>query len=65
MFAAQVANPPMYIRGHIQRLNPTRTKAMLLYLDQHKGPEEVEVRFLQKANRDYDKFPEGSFDLFH
>lgn len=53
----------MYVRGHIQKLNGNRTSAKLLYMEQHKGPEDVAVKDLQKANNDYDKFPEGWTDV--
>lgn len=59
-----VANPPMYMRAHIQKLNPTRTFVKLLYMEQHKGPEEVETKDVIRANIDFDKFPEGNLHSF-
>lgn len=62
---APVLNAPMYLRGHIQRMDGNRKNAFLIYMDQHKGPESVPVGELQKANNDYDKFPEGWNDVVH
>lgn len=58
-----VANTPLFVRAHIQKLNGNRTSAKLIYMEANKGPEEVAVKELVKANSDYDKFPEGWPDV--